>query len=102
MNSQNISGDATTPITRLFCRQKRTSSRCHSGAAGKIKLRNARPRLFHEDVLEAWLVQAYRFDGARKRLDDVRDKAVTVFDFHSHLAVERRRMHAETLLDSRR
>src|SRR5580698_8479785 len=99
MNSQNTSGDATTPITRLFCRQKRTSSRCHSVAAGKMKLLNSRTRLFHEDILEAWLMQAHRFDGARKRLHHVRDKPVPVLDLHSHLAIERHSVHTEALRD---
>src|ERR1700733_14164286 len=99
MNSQNTSGDATTPITRLFCRQKRISSRCHSVAAGKMKLRNSPSPLFCEDRLEALPVQAHRFDGPRKRLHHVRDKPVPVPDLHSDLAIESHRTYAEALFD---
>jgi hypothetical protein len=68
-------------------------------AAGKIKRFNSRSGLFHEDILKAWLVQTHRFDGARKRLHYVRNEAVAVFDFHSHLAVDRRRAHVKALRD---
>src|SRR5438128_4315723 len=89
MTSQNTRGEATTPITRLFCRQKRTSSRCHSVAAGRTKLFiDGCSCLAHEDIFQGGLMQSDGIDLARKGLHYLSDEPMPVRDLDPELRID--------------
>src|SRR6185369_16400330 len=100
MTSQKISGEATTPITRLFWRQKRTSSRCQRVAAGRIKLFNGCSRFAYEDVFEGGFVKAHRFNGTWKGLHHFGDEAVAVLNLDAKVAVHHHGVQSETFPDA--
>src|ERR1700690_909396 len=73
INSQNTSGDATTPSTRLFCLQKRTNSRCHNVTTGNQKLLNERSRLADKYIFQSRLMQPDGIDRAGESLHHLGD-----------------------------
>src|SRR5262249_47057342 len=94
--------DATTPRTRLFCRQKRTSSRCHRVAAGRIKLLiDGCSGFAHEDIFERRLVQADRIDCPGKGFHNLGDETMAVGNLYAHLTIHHGRLYVKTLCDSR-
>src|ERR1035441_292335 len=99
INSQNTSGDATTPSTRLFCLQKRTNSRCHSVTTGNQKLLNQSSRLVHEHIFQGRLMQPDRIDRAGEGLHHLGNEAVAIGDLHAERAIHYRRLQAEAGLD---
>src|ERR1043165_6806496 len=94
-----MGGESATPRTRLFCRQKRISSRCQSVAAGRKKLLNDGSCFADEDIFERRLVQSDGVDGAGEGLDDFGDEAVAVFDFDAHPAVHHGGLELEAAAD---
>src|SRR5580704_14784727 len=99
INSQNTSGDATTPSTRLFCRQKRTNSRCHRVTTGSQKLLNQSSCFVYKHIFQSRLMQPDRIDGAGESLHYLGNEAVAISDLHAEHAIDDGRLQAEAGFD---